>query len=246
MEKIYIPHLSVDCVLFAFEDKQLKVLLVNREKVAGEDETLRSGLLKLPGRLIFENEFLEDAATDIVTGVVGEEPVYLQQFQAFGDPNRIQSPNDLLWLQTQTKLTINRVVTVAFYALVRNTETFAKQIEAHNAQWLSIEEAKGLAFDHDVIVQEAYEHLKKELTASPLEFSLLPEYFTLNSLQNLYEVILEQEFDNRNFRKKVLKMPYLVETDKMEKNVTHRPAKLFCFDNDIYEKNRREMSLFFL
>ncbi len=246
MKNMYIPHLSVDCVLFGFDGKQLRVLVVKRDKVEGEVDECRSGLLKLPGRLIFENEFLEDAAKDIVEGIVVNEPIHLQQFQVFGNPDRIQSPNDLLWLQTQTKLPITRVVTIAFYALIQITDELTEVMLQHNAQWVPVQEVQGLAFDHDEIVQEAYQHLKKELTASPLEFSLLPEFFTLNCLQSLYEVILNQEFDNRNFRKKILKKPYLVETEKMEENVTHRPAKLFRFDKEKYEQNKREMSLFFL
>lgn len=246
MENLYIPHLSVDCVLFGFAQKQLRVLLVSRDKVAGESETIHSGILKIPGRLIYEDEFLEDAAIAVVHEIIGNEPVHLQQFQVFGNPNRIQHPNDLLWLQTQTNLPIKRVVTIAFYSLIKLNDTLTPLLKEHRAQWIALHEAKGLAFDHDEIVHEAYEHLKKELTAKPLEFSLLPDYFTLNSLQELYEVILNQKFDNRNFRKKIIKLPYLEECNKREEYVTHRPAKLYRFNADKYEQNQREMRLFFL
>jgi len=246
MEQVYIPHLSVDCVLFGFDEKQLKVLVIERDKVAEEDEHIHSGILKLPGRLIFEEEYLEDAAASIIQDLVGLEPMPLQQFKVFGNPNRIKSPNDLLWLQTQTQMTIKRVVTISFYTLIKINETLNQVLDLHRAKWIPIKEAVGLAFDHDEIVHEAYHHLKKELTTTPLEFSLLPEYFTLNNLQSLYEVILDQHFDNRNFRKKILRIPYLVETDNTESNVNHRPAKLYRFDKDIYDKNQREMSLFFL
>lgn len=246
MEQVYIPHLSVDCVLFGFDEKQLKVLVEKRVKVPGEDETQHSGMLKLPGRLILEAEFLEDAASSIIKDFVECEDIHMQQFQVFGNPDRIKRPNDLLWLKTQTNLPITRVVTIAFYALVKITEELTEDLEAHNAQWVNLNDAKGFLFDHDEIVQEAYQHLKKELTSKPLEFNLLPDFFTLNSLQSLYEVILNLKFDNRNFRKKILKMPYLVETNKMEENVTHRPAKLYQFDAEKYEQNQRELSLFFL
>lgn len=246
MGKIYIPHLSVDCVVFGFDEKQLKVLLLKRDKIQGEDEHLHSGILKIPGRLVYENEFLEDAANSIINDVVGNEAVSLQQFKVFGNPDRIQSPNDLLWLQTQTNLPIQRVVTIAFYSLIKINDAITSIIESHGGEWIALPDAKGLAFDHDEIVQEAYEHLKKELSTSALEFNLLPEYFTLNDLQSLYEVILGQSFDKRNFRKKIVKLPYIIETDKMEENVNHRPAKLYFFDEAIYQKNQREMSLFFL
>ncbi|MDR3704721.1 MAG: DNA mismatch repair protein MutT [Paludibacteraceae bacterium] len=246
MENVYIPHLSVDCVLFGFDEKQLKVLVVKRDRVPGENPDLHSGLFKLPGRLIYEDEFLEDAASKLIKELTSSDDIHMQQFQVFGNPNRIQSPNDLLWLQTQTRLPIRRVVTIAFYALIKIEEDLTDMLERHNARWINLPEVKGLAFDHDEILQEAYAHLKKELTTSPLEFNLLPEYFTLNSLQSLYEVILDQHFDNRNFRKKILKMSYLVETDKTEQKVTHRPAKLYRFDADKYAQNQREMSLFFL
>lgn len=246
MKQVYIPHLSVDCVLFGFDEKQLKVLVVRRDKVKGEDEHLHSGLLKIPGRLIFEEEYLEAAASSIVEELIGDEPVPLQQFQVFGNPNRIKSPNDLLWLETKTQLPINRVVTICFYALIKINENLIPLLKSHKAEWIHIDEAIGLAFDHDEIVREAYKHLKKEITIRPLEFNLLPKYFTLNSLQTLYEVILDQKFDNRNFRKKILKLPYLVESSKSESNVNHRPARLYRFDEDIYKINEREMSLFFL
>lgn len=242
----FIPHLSVDCVIFGFNEKQLNVLVEKREKVKGEDDTIHSGILKLPGRLVYEEEFLNAAANDLLKGIIGEKPISLQQFQVFGDPNRIKSPNDLLWLQTQTNLPIKRVVTIAFYALIKINEDIEDAVNEYGAEWVSIDNAKGLAFDHDKIVQEAYDHLKKELTSKPLEFHLLPKYFTLNSLQDLYEVILDQQFDNRNFRKKIIKLPYLVATNRMEENVNHRPAKLYRFDEDIYQKNKREMNLFFL
>lgn len=246
MEQVYIPHLSVDCVLFGFDEKQLKVLVVERDKVEGEDENLHSGILKIPGRLIFEEEFLEDAANSILEELLGLKSLPLHQFQVFGNPNRIKSPNDLLWLQTQTQMPIKRVVTICFYTLIKINESLTPLLDSHRAKWIPIKEAVGLAFDHDEIVREAYQHLKKEITTTPLEFHLLPQYFTLNSLQSLYEVILDQQFDNRNFRKKILKLPYLIETSNIERNVSHRPAKLYYFDEETYRKNEREMSLFFL
>mgnify|MGYP001253637564 CR=1 FL=1 len=247
MENIYIPHLSVDCVLFRFHKSKMQVMLVHREKVDGENPTIHSGILKLPGRLIYEDEFLEDAASSIVREIIGNQPIHLQQFQVFGNPNRIQYPNDLVWLQTQTNLPIKRVVTIAFYALITTEEELLSPIlKIHKAQWINVENAKKLAFDHDEIVREAYAHLKKELTISPLEFKLLPDYFTLNSLQELYEVILNQKFDNRNFRKKIRKLPYLERSNKKEEYVTHRPAKLYRFNPHKYEENQRELRLFFL
>jgi 8-oxo-dGTP diphosphatase len=196
--------------------------------------------------LLFEEEYLENAAADIIKALVDDDNIHMQQFQVFGNPNRIQHPNDLLWLQTQTQLPIKRVVTIAFYALIKINEALTPLLQSNKAEWVQLQDAKGLAFDHDEIVEEAYQHLKKELTAKPLEFNLLPEYFTLNNLQALYEVILNQRFDNRNFRKKIIKMPYLEETNKMEENVTHRPAKLYRFNAEKYEQNQREMNLFFL
>ncbi len=246
MKPTFIPHLSVDCVLFGFDDKQLKVLVQRRDKVEGEDSKLPSGMLKLPGRLIYEEEYLKDAAISIVGELVEDSNIPLKQFQVYGNPNRIKSPNDLLWLQKQTNLPITRVVTISFYALIKIDESKSNLLDKHRAEWVSIKDAVGLAFDHDVIVCDAYDHLKKELTTTPLEFHLLPQYFPLNSLQSLYEVILAQKFDNRNFRKKILKLPYLIESDKKEQDVTHRPAKLYQFNEDIYKNNKRELNLFFL
>lgn len=246
MNNEFIPYLSVDCVLFGFDEKQLKVLVVSREKVEGENPEMHSGVFKLPGRLIFESEFLQDAAEKLIQDLGGDAQIVMQQFKVFDDPNRIQSPNDLLWLQTFTQMPINRVVTIAYFALVKITKDLTEVFEQHNARWIPMQEINGLAFDHDKIVEEAYKHLKKEIAETPIEFSLLPEYFTLNNLQSLYEKLLGLQFDNRNFRKKILKLPYLVETDKTEEKVTHRPAKLYRFDEQAYVQNKREMGLYFV
>jgi len=203
---------SVDCVIFGFDGKDLKVLLVK----SATDEFV--GYWSLIGDLIFPEEDLDSAAYRILhqrTGLSNAD-LYLEQVHAFGQVNRHP---------------LGRVVTVAYYSLINinNYKQSAASFESE-AKWENVKEVGQLAFDHNKILVACLEGLKKRLATHPIGFNLLPEKFTLTELQTLYEAILDRELDKRNFRKKILSMKILKDLNERQTKVAHRPPKLYSFN----------------
>jgi 8-oxo-dGTP diphosphatase len=132
-----------------------------------------------------------------------------------------------------------RVITVAYCSLldIRHHELKILDNELH---WHSVNTLREMAFDHKEILDTCYKWLQKRIQEHPLGFNLLPEKFSLRELQNLYEAILNVELDRRNFRKKFFSMDFLVDTGEFEADVKHRPGKLYQFDFNKYEKNKRK------
>jgi 8-oxo-dGTP diphosphatase len=129
---------------------------------------------------------------------------------------------------------------VAYYALVKLSDHHAKAAtDAANAQWFPVSQLPKLAFDHGEIVALALARLQSEVRYQPVGFELLPPKFTLSDLQHLYEAILGTELDKRNFRKKVLGFELLVALNETQMSGRHRPAQLFRFDADKYEKLKK-------
>lgn len=226
------PHISVDCVIFGFDGENLKVLLIRRrlpDATALED-------LKLPGDFITDEEDLETAAIRVLRELTGLTDIFLKQLWVFGSPNRIHKEIDFTWLRQTTGLPIERVVTVAYYSLIKIGESQQELVKKSNALWVKPEEISELAFDHYEILQRALKTLRGRLQIEPVGFELLPEKFTIRQLQNLYESILGRKLDNRNFRKKILKAEYLVPTSDKENAVAHKPARLYKFDKALYKK----------
>lgn len=220
------PSLTVDCVVFGLDKEnfrrgpscgsplQLKIMLIQRKLPPFE------GQWALPGGFVRLNESLEEAARRELLEETGIENVFLEQLYSFGDVDR--DPRD-------------RVVTVAYYALVNLWEYSVRAAtDARDARWFAISQLPPLAFDHDRIVQVALKRLKGKVRYEPIGFELLPTKFTLTQLQRLYETILGQTLDKRNFRKKILKMNLLVQLDQMQTDVAHRAARLYQFDEQKY------------
>jgi hypothetical protein len=235
------PHISVDCVIFGFDSTELKILLVQREKLPNEDSCLPSGIMKLPGNLIDENEGLDESAYRVLKELTGLEKIYLKQFSVFGNPDRLSNTNDLLWLKTTSGMTIERVVTIAYYSLVKIDESDPQAHINSNAFWLPVNKLPQLIFDHNTIIKHALDNVRKELRTEPIGFELLPKKFTLRQLQNLYEVILGTPLDNRNFRKKIGNLEYLISLDEKEVGVNHKPAQFYRFDKKIYKKHQKDI-----
>ena len=207
---------SVDNVIFGFDEGDLKVLLIKR----GAEPF--KGKWALPGDLVYPNEDLDAAAGRVLEELAGLREVYLEQVKAFGAVNRHP---------------LGRVITVAYYSLIKiNKYVVTPASFAQKAKWHSIAEVNDLAFDHNEILNACFDRLKQRVRTRPLGFELLPPKFTLTELQHLYEAILETELDKRNFRKKILSMNLLIDLDETQEGVAHRPAKLFEFDRDRYEK----------
>jgi 8-oxo-dGTP diphosphatase len=208
--------LTVDCVVFGFAEAALHVLLIERGLEPFQ------GRWALPGGFVRVDETLDAAARRELREEAGLGNVFLEQLYTFGDLDR--DPRE-------------RVVSVAYYALVKMSEHEAKAAtDAANARWFPVAEAPRLAFDHAHILQTAVARLKGKVRYQPLGFELLPPKFTLSQLQRLYEVVLGTELDKRNFRKKVLGLGLLVPLQETKMLGRHRPAQLFRFDAGKYEK----------
>jgi len=232
------PHVSVDCVVFGFNDRKLKVLLIEREKLLRNN--LKGHKLKLPGSLISEAEDLDVSAARTLKELTGLNNIYLKQFGVFSAPNRLSPPEDLTWLRRTSGLKVDRVVTVAYYSLIKISESNITE----KTIWLPLEEIPELIFDHNQITDKALDVLRREIRSEPLCFELLPKKFTIRQMQNLYEAILGEKLDNRNFRKKIRPMEFLLPLTEKEREVNHKPAQLYKFDKRLYEKHRKVVSGF--
>jgi 8-oxo-dGTP diphosphatase len=232
------PHVSVDCVIFGFDMGKLKVLLIEREKVPYSH--LHGHKLKLPGSLISETEDLEASAIRTLKELTGLGNIFLKQFGVFGQPDRLEPKEDLAWLRRTTGMKVDRVVTIAYYSLIKISESnnMGKII------WLPVKELPDLIFDHNRIIQKALEALRQEIRSEPHCFEMLPKKFTIRQMQILYEAILDENLDNRNFRKKIRPLEFLVPLAEKEKDVNHKPARLYRFDKKMYEKYRKIRSGF--
>ncbi|MCF8224305.1 MAG: NUDIX domain-containing protein [Bacteroidales bacterium] len=233
------PHLSVDCVVFGFDGEQLKVLLIERPGSVQKSD--RNKRYKLPGDLIFKMENLESAAQRVLHQLTGLENIFLRQFSVFGKPDRIPEGDDLNWLEHSTGVDINRVVTTAYYSLIRIDKSKTAKELLHNASWHNVNALPALAFDHNSIIEKGLECLRMAIRFEPICFELLPGRFTVRQIQILYEVILGQQLDNRNFRKKLLKACYIEKLDEKQSGVAHKPANYYKFNKKKYIESRKDL-----
>jgi len=197
--------ISVDCVIFGYDEKELKVLLIKSDL---EEFT---GLHSLLGDLIRPDEDLETASYRILKERTELDDVYLEQVQAFGSIERHPS---------------GRVITIAYYSLI-DIKHHKLQLSHNELNWYPVNDIKKLAFDHKLILDSCLERLQEKVMEHPVIFNLLPEKFSLRELQELYQAILGVELDRRNFRKKISIKDWLVDIDEMENDVPHRPGKLY-------------------
>ena len=214
------PALTTDCVVFGLDEEDLKVLLIQRDLPPFEGEWA------LPGGFVRVGESVDDSARRELQEETGLKKIYLEQLYTFGAPDR--DPRE-------------HVVTVAYYALVNLIDHPPKaDTDARNAAWFSLDDIPNLAFDHHTILDAALDRLRGKLRYQPIGFKLLPEKFTISELQWLYERVLEQELDKRNFRKKLNKLGILQETDEIQQDVAHRAARLYRFDHKRYQSLVKE------
>lgn len=210
------PALTVDCVVFGFDGGDLQVLLIRRGLPPFKDRWA------LPGGFVRVDETLDDAARRELEEETGLKQVYLEQLYTFGAVDR--DPRE-------------RVVSVAYYALVKPADyTAAAATDAAEAQWFPVSKVPPLAFDHANILETALNRLRGKLRYQPIGFELLPAKFTLTQLQQLYEAVLGEAIDKRNFRKKILGYDLIVPLKETHREGAHRPAQLFRFDPTRYER----------
>ncbi len=210
--------ITVDCAIFGFDENELKILLIR------SDLEYFKGRWSLLGDILNENEDVEEAAYRVLLGRTGMNDVFLEQVKTFGSP--LRHPG-------------GRVITIAYCSLL-NIHGHQLKIYDNELHWQPVSQLSDMAFDHKLIVDECLVWLQKRIQEHPLAFNLLPEKFSLRELQNLYETILGIELDRRNFRKKFFAMDFLIDMEEYEENVRHRPGKLYKFDFEKYEKNKRK------
>ncbi|MDE3247394.1 MAG: NUDIX hydrolase [Bacteroidota bacterium] len=210
--------ISVDCVIFGFDENELKVLLIKSDLANFE------GKWSLLGDLIDSRETLDGAAYRILRERTGIEDLYLEQVKAFGEVDRHPAA---------------RIITVAYCSLV-NVQHYQPRTHDNELHWHTLKHITEMAFDHKQILDACYEWLQKRIQEHPLGFSLLPRKFSLRELQNLYEAILGVSLDRRNFRKKFFSMDLLEDTGELETNVPHRPGKLYHFNYEKYRMKERK------
>jgi 8-oxo-dGTP diphosphatase len=213
------PAVTVDGVVFGFDDADLKLLLIKRKLEPYQ------GQWALPGGFVLVAEGLEEAVRRELADETGIKRLYLEQLYSFGDPDR--DPRE-------------RVVSIAYYALVKLADHSVRAAsDAQEVAWFPVAELPKLAFDHEKIVDVALRRLKAKVRYEPIGFELLPEKFTLGELQRLYETVLEQALDKRNFRKKILGMELLEAMDEFQKDVAHRAAQFYRFNRQRYEQLKK-------
>ena len=213
LEKIIEP-LSVDCVIFGFEDAKLKVLLIKRSIEPSFD------MWALPGGFIRYNENIDQASARILKERTGVEGLFMEQLGAFGDVDRFP---------------LRRVITIVYYALVKPGQyKINPGPDASDARWFDVKLIPELPFDHTKILMSALGRLRRQVKYKPIGFNLLPDKFPLLALQGLYEAIYDVAFDKPNFRRKIMKMNLLIALDEKQTGVAHRSARYYKFDRARY------------
>ncbi len=205
---------AVDAVVFAYKEERLYVLLIQRKYGQFKNEWA------LPGGFVKTNESLDKAVVRELKEETGVKVNYLEQLFTFGEVKR--DPRQ-------------RVVSIAYYALVNPSKfKLNAQTDAKDAQWFPIEEVPKLAFDHKLILKKAKERLQTKVLYQPIGFNLLKPTFVFSDLEKLYQTLLEEKIDRRNFRKKILSFDILEETGQQKKIGSGRPAMIYKFNKPKY------------
>ncbi len=204
---------SVDCIVFGFEKNKLKLLVGRRQMDPGRGEW------SLYGGFVKTNESLEDAASRVLQDLTGLKKIYMQQIGAFGAIDR--DPGE-------------RVISVAYFALINVNDYDDKLRIEYGQEWVNLNELPQLYSDHNIMVEKAIAWLRHHISTEPICFNLLPSLFTLTQLQHVYEAILGEEIDKRNFRKRIKQIDFIEKTELIDKLTSKRGAALYRFNRKIY------------
>lgn len=208
-------YVAVDCIILGFNNNELNVLLYKRkfEPMKGE--------WSLMGGFVRSGEGLDEAATRVLTDCTGIDTIFMEQIGAYGEVTRDYG---------------ERVISVAYYALVNMNDFSQDLLEQYNARWTKVTEVPKLIFDHNLMLRDALSRLKRKAATRPIGFNLLPEKFTLPQLQCLYEAIYQTPLDKRNFRKKLNAMDILEKLDEKDKKNSKRGAFYYMFNKEKYDR----------
>lgn len=211
--------LAVDCIIFGFDKKNLKILLIKR------DFEPERGRWSLMGGFLKKEETLDDAANRVLNRLTGLHGVYLEQLRAYSAIDR--DP-------------VERTVSISYYALINASENMAPLNKDFSAKWFNIDDAPSLIFDHKAMVLNAMARLRRRALIKPIGFELLPAKFTMKQLQVLYEAILGEKLDKRNFINKINSLDILLKTDEKDMNSSRKGSFLYMFDEVKYNNKVSE------
>jgi ADP-ribose pyrophosphatase YjhB (NUDIX family) len=209
--------LSVDCIIFGFDNNKLKILIGKRNMDPGRGEW------SLYGGFVRSDESLDEAAHRTLRELTGLRNVFMRQVGAFGNLDR--DPGE-------------RVVSVAYYALINVKDYSERQRKQHDVEWVNIEDIPQMYSDHNNMVVKARKLMKQKIKTDPVGFQLLPELFTLTQLQRLYEAVNGEELDKRNFRKRIKDMDFIEKTDLIDKKTSKRGASLYRFNKKAFTEDK--------
>lgn len=211
-------YVAVDCIIFGLVEEQLCLLLTKR------DFEPEKGKWSVMGGFVQDDESADDAARRVLSQLTGLENVYMEQVHAFGAVNR--DPGE-------------RVISIAYYALLGPGEYDSELLVSHNASWVPVGALPPLGFDHPEMVSRALDLIRSKFSIEPIGFNLLPELFTLSQLQTLYETILGEPIDKRNFRKRIAETGCIERTDLIDKTTSRRGASLYRFNDSRYHAEHK-------
>ncbi len=206
-------YLSVDIIVFGFEEGNLKILLGKRQMDPGRGEW------SLYGGFVNEDEDLEEAANRTILELTGMTKLYMRQVGAFGAIDR--DPGE-------------RVISIAYCALIDVKDYDDNLRQQHGLEWVALNEVPSLYSDHNLMVSNALAQIRRRINTEPIVFNLLPELFTLTQLQRVYEAILGSSIDKRNFRKRVKQIEFIEKTEFIDKTTSRRGAALYRFNKNVY------------
>lgn len=211
-------YVGIDCVIFGLCNGKLNILLIKRRMMPGKDNW------SLMGGFVEEDESADDAAKRVLYQLTGLENVYMEQVGTFGDPGRDPGA---------------RVISIAYCALINFDEHDRRRVSDNNALWVPLDEMPPLAFDHPMIVNKALDWLREKVHRHQLVFQFLPKMFTLRQLQSVYEAILGEELDKRNFRKRTAETGMLENTGLIDKSHSRRGATLYKLKNTTWDSAKK-------
>ena len=206
---------SVDCIIFGFDGSNLQVLIGKRQMDPGRGEW------SLYGGFVGSNENLEDAANRVILELTGMKGLYIRQVGAFGKVDR--DPGE-------------RVISVAYCALINVVDYDDRLRVEHGLEWVSLKELPQLYSDHNTMINNAISQIRRRINHEPLSFKLLPDLFTLTQLQHVFEAVMGEEIDKRNFRKRIKEIDFIEKTELIDKVTSKRGAALYRFNKKSYEQ----------
>ena len=205
---------AVDCIIFGFDEGQLRILVGKRQMDPGRGEW------SLYGGFVNTDESIDEAANRVILELTGLRNLYIRQVGAFGRVDR--DPGE-------------RVISIAYYALI-NVKDYDKALrEQHNQEWVNIQDMPTLYSDHNEMVRRARKMMRQKISSEPIGFNLLPNLFTLTQLQKLYEAVMGEVVDKRNFRKRIKEMDFIEKTELIDKESSKRGASLYRFNKRVYK-----------